>query len=124
MSAPVPLYCSVFPLESVGLHGKHFLYRVFLQQAAQQSVADTELAFSLLISSLEKAFSEWTVRIREQEEIDGHHAADLQQQLELEIATLMGQEEVLDKLLQTEDNIYFLQVCLGRRVCESGLLTR
>ncbi|KAF5889796.1 E3 ubiquitin/ISG15 ligase TRIM25-like, partial [Clarias magur] len=48
-------------------------------------------------------------KIRDQTEIYNNRAADLEEQLEIEIATLMGQEDVMDKLLQTEDNVYFLQ---------------
>lgn len=48
--------------------------------------------------------------IRAQEETYQDQSADLQEQLEVEIAMLMDQEDVMDKLLQTEDNIYFLQV--------------
>ncbi|KAG7316277.1 hypothetical protein KOW79_019818 [Hemibagrus wyckioides] len=78
-------------------------------QATQQSVDKTEQAFSSLISSLEKSYSELIVNIRVQETIYKDQTAVLQEQLELEIATLMGQEDVIDKLLQTEDNVYFLQ---------------
>ncbi|MCI4389756.1 hypothetical protein PGIGA_G00102190 [Pangasianodon gigas] len=78
-------------------------------QSTQQSVEDTELAFSSLITSLEKSFSEVIEKIRAQEESYTDRSADLQEQLELEIAMLMGQEDVIDKLLQTEDNVYFLQ---------------
>ncbi|MCJ8744019.1 hypothetical protein PDJAM_G00101460 [Pangasius djambal] len=79
------------------------------QQSTQQSVEDTELAFTSLISFLEKSCSEVVEKIRAQEESYMDQSADLQEQLELEIAMLMGQEDVIDKLLQTEDNVYFLQ---------------
>ncbi|KAK3542659.1 hypothetical protein QTP86_032399 [Hemibagrus guttatus] len=78
-------------------------------QATQQTVDKTEQAFSSLINSIEKSYSELIVKIRAQESIYRDQAADVQEQLELEIATLMGQEDAIDKLLQTEDNVYFLQ---------------
>ncbi|XP_026803908.3 E3 ubiquitin/ISG15 ligase TRIM25 isoform X2 [Pangasianodon hypophthalmus] len=78
-------------------------------QSAQQSVEDTELAFTSLVSFLEKNCSEVIEKIRAQEESYLDQSADLQEQLELEIAMLMGQEDVIDKFLQTEDNVYFLQ---------------
>lgn len=71
---------------------------------------DTQLAFSSLITSLEKSCTEAIDRIKAQLEIDKDRALGLQEQLELELVTLMGKEELIDKLLQTEDNIDFLQV--------------
>ncbi|KAF4071166.1 hypothetical protein AMELA_G00281900 [Ameiurus melas] len=79
------------------------------EQSAQQAVEDTELAFTSLITFLEKSCSEVTEKIRAQVEMDRNRVADLQEQLELEITMLMGQEELTDKFLQTEDNVYFLQ---------------
>ncbi|XP_053344377.1 E3 ubiquitin/ISG15 ligase TRIM25-like [Clarias gariepinus] len=78
-------------------------------RSMEQSVEDTALAFRSLITTLEKSCNEMENRIRDQEEIYNDRAADLQEQLEIEIAMLMGQEDVMDKLLQTEDNVYFLQ---------------
>ncbi|XP_060771584.1 E3 ubiquitin/ISG15 ligase TRIM25-like [Neoarius graeffei] len=78
-------------------------------KSAQQAVEDTQLAFSSLIASLEKSCTEAIDRIKAQLEIDKDRALGLQEQLELELAMLMGKEELIDKLLQTEDNIDFLQ---------------
>lgn len=83
---------------------------MFLQQAALQSIKDTELAFHSLITCIKKNCSEVVKQIRDQEETYQDQSTDLQEELELEIAMLMGQEDVMDKLLHTEDNVYFLQV--------------
>ncbi|XP_060772261.1 probable E3 ubiquitin-protein ligase MID2 isoform X2 [Neoarius graeffei] len=79
------------------------------QQSTQESVETTQLACSSLTMSIEKSCLEVIERIRAQEGIYKDRSLDLQEQLELEIAILMGQEELMDKLLQTEDHVYFLQ---------------
>ncbi|KAK2864395.1 hypothetical protein Q7C36_003549 [Tachysurus vachellii] len=78
-------------------------------QATQQSVDDIDQAFNSLIASLEKSYLELIMKIRDQEKIYMDQAAYLQEQLELQIATLMGQEDFIDNLLAKEDNVQFLQ---------------
>ncbi|XP_053470540.1 E3 ubiquitin/ISG15 ligase TRIM25-like isoform X1 [Ictalurus furcatus] len=78
-------------------------------RSTQKAVEETELAFNSLVTSLEKCCSEVTERIRAQEAAYNDRAVELQEQLEIEIAMLMGQEDIMDKLIQTEDNVYFLQ---------------
>lgn len=80
------------------------------QQSTEQSVEDTEVAFTSLVSSLEKSCSEVVEKIRAEERSYQDRSAELQEQLECETARLRVQEDVMDKLLQTEDNVYFLQV--------------
>lgn len=94
-----------------------------IQQSTQESVENTQLACSSLTMSIEKSCLELIERIRAQEGIYKDQALDLQEQLELEIAILMGQEELMDKLLQTEDHVYFLQVWFCQEVCKSVVLT-
>lgn len=75
----------------------------------QQTVEDTELAFTSLISFLEQRRNEVIERIRAHERDDVDQAESRQEELELQIATLMGQEDIMEQLLNSKDNIYFLQ---------------
>ncbi|KAI5615168.1 hypothetical protein C0J50_3393 [Silurus asotus] len=78
-------------------------------RTTEQSIEDAKLALSLLVSSLETSFSEMMERTRIEEDIYQAQYADVREQLENEISILMEQEAAVDKLLKTEDNIYFLQ---------------
>lgn len=71
---------------------------------------DAELAFTSLISVLELRCSEVKKNIKDQEQKDLDRAADHKKKLELKLAELMEKEDTIDKLLKTEDNIYFVQV--------------
>ncbi|XP_017538314.2 uncharacterized protein LOC108411325 isoform X1 [Pygocentrus nattereri] len=78
-------------------------------QSALQAVEDTEKAFTESVTFIKKRHSEVIERIIAQEKADLDRLGDLREQLELEIAMLRAEGDVLDKLLQTEDNIHFLQ---------------
>ncbi|KAL7888355.1 hypothetical protein AOLI_G00033290 [Acnodon oligacanthus] len=78
-------------------------------QSALRAVEDTEKAFNESVTFIKKRQSEVIERIMAQQKADLDRLADLHEQLELEIAMLRAQGDVLDKLLQTEDNIHFLQ---------------
>ncbi|XP_072540919.1 uncharacterized protein [Salminus brasiliensis] len=77
--------------------------------SAHRAIKDTEKAFKESVSFIERKCSEIIERIRAQEKADLDKLGGVREQLELEIAALRGQGDVLDKFLQTEDNVYFLQ---------------
>ncbi|KAI4898736.1 hypothetical protein NFI96_007112 [Prochilodus magdalenae] len=77
--------------------------------SAHQAVKDTEKAFTESVAFMKKRCSEVIESIKAQEKADLDQLGGLREQLELEIATLRGQGDVLDKLIQSEDNVYFLQ---------------
>ncbi|KAK1795593.1 hypothetical protein P4O66_001088 [Electrophorus voltai] len=77
--------------------------------AAQQAVESTTKAFTATADLMKKKCSEIIEKIQAQEKADLDRLNGLQEQLELEIAILRGHEDDLDKLLQTADNIHFLQ---------------
>uniref|UniRef100_A0A8B9H5F2 FinTRIM family, member 79 n=1 Tax=Astyanax mexicanus TaxID=7994 RepID=A0A8B9H5F2_ASTMX len=78
--------------------------------SAQQAVKDTKKAFKESISLIEKKCSEIIEVIRAQEKDDLDRLGDDREQLELDIAKLRAQGDVLDKFLQKGD-VYFLQNC-------------
>lgn len=66
--------------------------------------------FAELVKFIEKRSSEVIEKIKAQEKADLDQGAKLQEKLEGEITDLKKREGVLDTLLQTDDNIHFLQV--------------
>lgn len=66
--------------------------------------------FTELAKFIEKRGNEVIEKIKAQEKADLDQGAKLQQKLEGEITELKKREGVLETLLQTDDNIHFLQV--------------
>ncbi|XP_066533507.1 uncharacterized protein [Hoplias malabaricus] len=77
--------------------------------AAQKAVMDTEKTFNESVSIIKKRHSEVIERIRAQEKSDLDRLGGFCEKLEMEIDMLRKQGDVLDRILHTEDNIYFLQ---------------
>lgn len=67
-------------------------------------------AFTELAKFIEKRSNEVIEKIKAQEKVDLDQGAKLQKKLEGEITELKKREGVLETLLQTDDNIHFLQV--------------
>lgn len=67
-------------------------------------------AFTELAKFIEKRSNEVIEKINAQEKVDLDQGAKLQKKLEGEITELKKREGVLETLLQTDDNIHFLQV--------------
>lgn len=66
--------------------------------------------FTELAKFIEKRSNEVIEKIKAQEKVDLDQGAKLQKKLEGEITELKKSEGVLETLLQTDDNIHFLQV--------------
>uniref|UniRef100_A0A8C1UE86 FinTRIM family, member 97 n=1 Tax=Cyprinus carpio TaxID=7962 RepID=A0A8C1UE86_CYPCA len=79
------------------------------QDSAKKAVENSKKVFSELVKLIEKKSNEVIEEIKAQEKADLDHGTKLQKQLEGEITELKKREGVLDDLLQTEDNIQFLQ---------------
>ena len=82
--------------------------------AAQAAVEESERISSELLHSIESRHREVRELIRVQEETAARQARDLLGRLDLEVAELKRRDAELDKLVHTEDHIYFLQVKIGR----------
>ncbi|XP_048095605.1 tripartite motif-containing protein 29-like isoform X2 [Alosa alosa] len=80
-----------------------------LKASAQEAVGDTERVFTDLINFMKQKCSEVTESIRAQERAEMSRAEGLQEQLELEITKLKSRDAEMEKLLQKEDHIDFLQ---------------
>uniref|UniRef100_A0A8C1IXW5 Tripartite motif-containing protein 65-like n=1 Tax=Cyprinus carpio TaxID=7962 RepID=A0A8C1IXW5_CYPCA len=79
------------------------------QDSAKKAVENSKKVFSELVKLIEKKSNEVIEEIKAQEKADLDHGTKLQKKLEGEITELKKREGVLDDLLQTEDNIQFLQ---------------
>ncbi|KTG45016.1 hypothetical protein cypCar_00003307, partial [Cyprinus carpio] len=77
--------------------------------SAKKAVENSKKVFSELVKLIEKKSNEVIEEIKAQEKADLDHGTKLQKKLEGEITELKKREGVLDDLLQTEDNIQFLQ---------------
>ncbi|XP_067109436.1 tripartite motif-containing protein 16 [Osmerus mordax] len=80
-----------------------------LKFSAQAAVEESERIFSELLHSIERRHLEVRELIRVQEETAARQARDLLGRLDLEVAELRRRDAELDKLVHTEDHIYFLQ---------------
>ncbi|XP_062391015.1 E3 ubiquitin/ISG15 ligase TRIM25-like isoform X1 [Sardina pilchardus] len=80
-----------------------------LKASAQEAVEDSERMFTELISFMEQKHSEVTESIRAQERAEVSRAEGLLEQLELEITKLKSRDAEMEKLLQKEDPVDFLQ---------------
>uniref|UniRef100_A0A8C2BWI6 Tripartite motif-containing protein 65-like n=1 Tax=Cyprinus carpio TaxID=7962 RepID=A0A8C2BWI6_CYPCA len=77
--------------------------------SAKKAVENSKKVFNELVKLIEKKSNEVIEEIKAQEKADLDHGTKLQKKLEGEITELKKREGVLDDLLQTEDNIQFLQ---------------
>lgn len=66
--------------------------------------------FTELVKLIEKRSNEMIEKIKAQEKADLDQGTKLREMLEGEITELKKKEGVLETLLQTDDNIHFLQV--------------
>ncbi|XP_062389513.1 E3 ubiquitin/ISG15 ligase TRIM25-like [Sardina pilchardus] len=80
-----------------------------LKASAQEAVEDSDRMFTELISFMEQKRSEVTESIRAQERAEVSRAEGLLEQLELEITKLKSRDAEIEKLLQKEDPVDFLQ---------------
>lgn len=80
------------------------------QDSAKEAVKNSTRAFTELAKFIEKRSTEVIEKIKAQEKADLDQGAKLQEKLESEITELKKREGVLETLLQTDDNIHFLQV--------------
>ncbi|KAG5283051.1 hypothetical protein AALO_G00037750 [Alosa alosa] len=80
-----------------------------LKASAQEAVEDTEQLFTELINFMQQKCSEVTESIRAQERAEVSRSEGLLEQLELEITKLKSRDAEMEKLLQKEDPIDFLQ---------------
>ncbi|KAL0147605.1 hypothetical protein M9458_057087, partial [Cirrhinus mrigala] len=77
--------------------------------STQAAIEENEKIFNQLIHTTEKTCSEIAELIRAQEKMEHSRVAQLHEQLEQEIAELHKRDAELQKLLNTDDNVYFLQ---------------
>ncbi|XP_051500622.1 E3 ubiquitin/ISG15 ligase TRIM25-like [Myxocyprinus asiaticus] len=77
--------------------------------SAKKAVQNSKRAFTELVRFIEMRSTEVIEKIKAQEKADLYQGAKLQKNLEVNITELKKREEVLETLLQTDDNIYFLQ---------------
>ncbi|XP_073672718.1 tripartite motif-containing protein 16-like [Garra rufa] len=80
-----------------------------LKCSAQTALEENEKIFIHLIHTIEKTRSEVAELIRVQEKMEHSRVAQLHEQLEKEIAELHKRDAELQKLLNTDNNVYFLQ---------------
>ncbi|KAL0147608.1 hypothetical protein M9458_057090, partial [Cirrhinus mrigala] len=80
-----------------------------LKCSTQAAIEENEKIFNQLIHTIEKTCSEIAELIRAQEKMEHSRVARLHEQLEQEIAELHRRDAELQKLLNTDDNVYFLQ---------------
>ncbi|KAF5890186.1 tripartite motif-containing protein 16-like, partial [Clarias magur] len=79
------------------------------KRSAQVALEESDKTFTEMICFIEKKRSEFRELIHAQEKIEVNRAKDLLKQMEDEITELQRQDEELQQLTLTEDNIYFLQ---------------
>ncbi|XP_051731605.1 uncharacterized protein LOC127502618 [Ctenopharyngodon idella] len=79
------------------------------RDSAKDAVKNSKRVFTELVKLIEKKSNEVIEKIKAQEKADLDQGAKLQDKLEEEITELKKREGVLDTLLQTDDNIQFLQ---------------
>ncbi|XDV42167.1 hypothetical protein PO909_010885 [Leuciscus waleckii] len=77
--------------------------------SAKEAVKNSTRVFTELAKFIEKRSNEVIEKIKAQEKADLDQGAKLQKKLEGEITELKKREGVLETLLQTDDNIHFLQ---------------
>ncbi|CAM4693406.1 unnamed protein product [Leuciscus chuanchicus] len=77
--------------------------------SAKEAVKNSTRVFTELVKLIEKRSNEVIEKIKAQEKADLDQGAKLQEKLEGEITELKKREGVLETLLQTDDNIHFLQ---------------
>ncbi|KAL1253680.1 hypothetical protein QQF64_015909 [Cirrhinus molitorella] len=77
--------------------------------SAKKAVDNSKKVFSELVKLIEKKTIEVIEEIKAQEKADLDQGTKLQKKLEEEIAKLKKRDEVLEDLIQTDDNIQFLQ---------------
>ncbi|XDV42172.1 hypothetical protein PO909_010885 [Leuciscus waleckii] len=77
--------------------------------SAKEAVKNSTRVFTELAKFIEKRSNEVIEKIKAQEKADLDQGAKLQEKLEGEITELKKREGVLETLLQTDDNIHFLQ---------------
>ncbi|XP_077076176.1 uncharacterized protein LOC143729048 isoform X2 [Siphateles boraxobius] len=77
--------------------------------SAKEAVKNSMRVFTELAKFIEKRSTEVIEKIKAQEKADLDQGAKLQEKLKGEITELKKREGVLETLLQTDDNIYFLQ---------------
>ncbi|XP_030642453.1 E3 ubiquitin/ISG15 ligase TRIM25-like [Chanos chanos] len=80
-----------------------------LKRSAQSAVRDSERIVTELIASIEREWSEVTEVIKAQEKAELIQAERLRMRLEQEIVQMKNKDAQLAQLLQTEDEIHFLQ---------------
>ncbi|XP_051952515.1 E3 ubiquitin/ISG15 ligase TRIM25-like isoform X2 [Xyrauchen texanus] len=77
--------------------------------SAKKAVQNSKRAFTELVRLIDMRSTEMIEKIKAQEKADLDQGAKLQKNLEVNITELKKREDVLETLLQTDDNIYFLQ---------------
>ncbi|XP_056115922.1 E3 ubiquitin/ISG15 ligase TRIM25 [Rhinichthys klamathensis goyatoka] len=77
--------------------------------SAKEAVKNSTRVFTELAKFIEKRSNDVIEKIKAQEKADLDQGAKLQEKLEGEITELKKREGVLETLLQTDDNIHFLQ---------------
>ncbi|XP_051731285.1 tripartite motif-containing protein 29-like isoform X2 [Ctenopharyngodon idella] len=80
-----------------------------LKCSAQAALEENKKIFTQLIHTIEKTRSEVAELIRAQEKLEYSRVAGLHEQLEQEIAELHRRDAELQKLLNTDNDVYFLQ---------------
>ncbi|XP_016150349.1 E3 ubiquitin-protein ligase KEG isoform X2 [Sinocyclocheilus grahami] len=79
--------------------------------SAKKAVENSKKVFSELVKFIEKKSNEVIEEIKAEEKADLDQGTKLQKKLQEEITELKKREGVLDDLLQTDNNIQFLQNC-------------
>uniref|UniRef100_A0A9J7ZE68 FinTRIM family, member 97 n=1 Tax=Cyprinus carpio carpio TaxID=630221 RepID=A0A9J7ZE68_CYPCA len=79
--------------------------------SAKKAVENSKKVFSELVKFIEKKSNEVIEKIKAEEKADLDQGAKLQKKLQEEITELKKREGVLEDLLQTDNNIQFLQNC-------------
>lgn len=80
------------------------------QNSAENAVVDSKRIFTELVRFIEMRSAKIIEKIEAYQKADLDQGADLQEKLLLEITELKRRDGVQERLLQTEDNIHFLQV--------------
>ncbi|XP_065136552.1 E3 ubiquitin/ISG15 ligase TRIM25-like [Paramisgurnus dabryanus] len=78
--------------------------------SAQEAMENTETVFTELISLLEKKRFEVKELISTQEKAEMGRAVDLHRQMDQELTELRQTEKVIEKLLNTDDQVHFLKM--------------
>uniref|UniRef100_A0A8C2K4C7 FinTRIM family, member 97 n=1 Tax=Cyprinus carpio TaxID=7962 RepID=A0A8C2K4C7_CYPCA len=79
--------------------------------SAKKAVENSKKVFSELVKFIEKKSNEVIEKIKVEEKADLDQGAKLQKKLQEDITELKKREGVLEDLLQTDNNIQFLQNC-------------